>query len=154
MKTTTTSNLLKNVLNVLLLFALSITLATAQSDTDKKPEKGQSITVTIDKVKNNTGQVMFTLHTEDTWLKGQGVQNKSTKIENNKVSITFENVQPGTYSIMVLHDENENNRMDFENGMPMENYGMSNNPLSFGPPKFSEAKFDVTTTNLEFDINF
>ncbi len=63
-------------------------------------------------------------------------------------------VKPGAYAIMVLHDENENNRMDFENGMPQENYGMSNNPLYYGPPNFSEAKFEVTNKNLNFDVRF
>jgi uncharacterized protein (DUF2141 family) len=45
---------------------------------------------------------------------------------------------------MVLHDKNGNNQMDFEsNGMPKEAYGMSNNPMSYGPPQFSDAAIEV-----------
>ncbi|WGD35030.1 DUF2141 domain-containing protein [Olleya sp. YS] len=155
MKTSTTPNQLKsNLLTTLVLFVLSLTLSVAQTDTKVTTEEGQTITVTIDNVKNNTGQVVFALHTKDTWMKGQGVQNTTTTIENNSVTITFTNVQPGTYSIMALHDVNNNNRMDFENGMPQESYGMSNNPMSYGPPQFSEAKFEVTNEDLEFNIRF
>ncbi|RAJ16826.1 DUF2141 domain-containing protein [Olleya aquimaris] len=155
MKTSTTPNPLKrNLLTTLVLFVFSLTLTVAQTETEVATEEGQTITVTINNVKNNTGQVMLALHTKDTWMKSLGVQNINTVIENNSVSITFKNVQPGTYSIMALHDVNTNNRMDFENGMPQESYGMSNNPLSYGPPQFSEAKFEVTNEDLEFNIRF
>ena len=56
---------------------------------------------------------------------------------------------------MVLHDENDNQRMDFEdNGMPKESYGMSNNPRSFGPPIFDDAKFDVDKDDVKLSIRF
>lgn len=155
MKTSTTPNQLKNnVLATVILFLFSLTLTVAQDHTEVATEEGQTITVTINNIKSNTGQVVFALHTKDTWMKGQGVQNINSNIENNSVTITFTNVQPGTYSIMALHDKNENNRMDFENGMPQEQYGMSNNPMSYGPPQFSEAKFEVTNQDLEFNIRF
>ena len=56
---------------------------------------------------------------------------------------------------MALHDENDNNAMDFEdNGMPKESYGMSNNPMSYGPPQFATAKFEVASEDLEMNIRF
>ncbi|WP_281847100.1 DUF2141 domain-containing protein [Olleya namhaensis] len=153
MKTLMTSNPISNKLvSTLFLFVLSITFAFGQTKT--VVTEGQNITVTVKNVKNNTGQVMVALHTADTWMKGLGLQNINSKIENNQVSITFKNVTPDTYAIMVLHDENTNNRMDFDNGMPAENYGMSNNPMSYGPPQFSESKFEINTEDLEFNIRF
>ena len=45
--------------------------------------------------------------------------------------------------------------MDFDvNRMPLESYGMSNNPLSYGLPQFSEAKFDLKNEDLELNIRF
>ena len=45
--------------------------------------------------------------------------------------------------------------MDFrENGMPIEDYGASNNVMNFGPPNFSDAKFTVTDKDLELNIRF
>ena len=88
-------------------------------------------------------------------MKSQSLQSDESFIENGKVKVTFKNVQPGTYAIMVLHDENDNKRMDFEvNGMPKENYGMSNNPVSYGPPQFTDAEFTVESEDLDYLIRF
>lgn len=114
-----------------------------------------NITVTVDNVKNDKGKVVFSLHTKDTFMKGNGIMNAESDIKEGKVTITFENVQAGEYAIMVLHDENDNQRMDFrENGMPLESYGMSNNVMSFGPPVYDDAKFKVEKENLEMNIRF
>ena len=41
--------------------------------------------------------------------------------------------------------------MDFEpNGMPLENYGASNNVMNFGPPQYRDAKFVVSDKNVSF----
>ncbi len=118
-------------------------------------EKGQSITVTIENVQNNNGKVLFALHTKSTFMKGQGVDNLETTIKDGKVSVTFKNVKPGEYAILALHDENENNQMDFEtSGMPKEAYGTSNNPMFFGPPQYEEAKFTVSDKDLTLNIRF
>ncbi|AXO79905.1 DUF2141 domain-containing protein [Olleya aquimaris] len=152
MKTTTSFNQTKTILlNVILFFALSLSTI---AQTEQNNETGQTITVTVNNVKNNTGQVIFGLHNNQTWMKTQGIQNTSTKIKNNIATVTFKNVKPGTYAVMVLHDENINNRMDFKNGMPLENYGMTNNPLSYGPPQYSDAKFEVTNQDLDFKVRF
>jgi uncharacterized protein (DUF2141 family) len=116
---------------------------------------GQNITVTIDNVTSDEGKVLFALHTKDTFMKGEGIDTAQSTIENGKVSVTFKNVQAGEYAIVALHDANDNGRMDFqENGMPLEAYGTSNNPMFFGPPQYDEAKFEVATTDLEMKIRF
>lgn len=118
-------------------------------------DSGLSITVTIDNVNNDNGKVIMGLHTKDTFMKGAGIMNSTSAIKDGKVSITFDNVKPGNYAIMALHDENENGRMDFiDNGMPKESYGMSNNPMSFGPPVYEDAEFTVSDENLELHIRF
>lgn len=133
---------------ITLLFAITFTNA-------QENKKGQTIAVTIEKISNNNGLVMLSLHTEDTFMKGAGIKNEQSKIVDGKITVTFKDVVPGTYAIMALHDENENKRMDFEdNGMPKESYGMSNNPMSFGPPQFSTAKFELENKDLEMNITF
>jgi len=135
---------------LLLTFALALTTLFSFSQ-----DKGITITITIDNVKNDIGKVSFALHTNDTFMKGNGVMNTETTIKDGKVTITFENVQPGEYAIMALHDENENGRMDFrENGMPLESYGTSNNVMDFGPPQYDDAKFNVEKEALELSIRF
>lgn len=116
---------------------------------------GATITLTIDNVANNEGKVLAGLHTTETFMKGPGVQDLESKIENGKVVLTFTNVAPGTYAIMAMHDVNENKRMDFQdNGMPKESYGMSGNSMAMGPPDFQSARFEVGDEDLELSIRF
>tara|TARA_R110002050_G_scaffold100580_1_gene208144 strand:- start:91478 stop:91897 length:420 start_codon:yes stop_codon:yes gene_type:complete len=137
--------------NLALIIALVCTtiFATAQE------KKGKNITVTIDNVINNEGKVLVSLHTADTFMKGAGIQNLESTITDGKVTFTFENVADGAYAIMAMHDVNDNKQMDFEtNGIPKENYGMSGNEMSFGPPTFADAKFTLTEEDLYFNIRF
>jgi uncharacterized protein (DUF2141 family) len=137
--------------NLILTIALVLTSVIGFS----QEGKGITITVTIDNVKNDAGKVLMSLHTSETFMKGKGIIDAETTIKDGKVTITFENVLPGEYAIMALHDENENQRMDFEdNGMPKESYGMSNNVMSFGPPQYGDAKFKVEAKDLELNIRF
>ncbi|MEL6918287.1 MAG: DUF2141 domain-containing protein [Bacteroidota bacterium] len=124
-------------------------IATAQEN------KGVTLTVTIENVLNDQGKVLASLHTDQTFMKGAGLVDLSATAKKGELTMTFENVEPGTYAIMVMHDENENKRMDFEdNGMPKENYGMSGNAMSMGPPSFDTAKFEVADEDMAFTIRF
>jgi len=118
-------------------------------------QNGITITVTVNNVANNEGVVAMALHSENTFMKAAPIKAKSSKIEGNKIVITFENVKPGDYAVLGSHDANNNGKMDFrENGMPTEDYGASNNVMNFGPPNFSDAKFTVTDKDLELNIRF
>jgi uncharacterized protein (DUF2141 family) len=115
---------------------------------------GNTITVTIDQIKNNKGHILLGLHTTETFMKADAIQQAKSEIVDGKIIATFTNVKPGNYAVMVLHDENDNGNMDFEpNGMPKETYGMSNNPALMGPPQFSDAQFEIADKDLEFEIN-
>ncbi|WP_178989107.1 DUF2141 domain-containing protein [Winogradskyella schleiferi] len=136
--------------NLLLTFALIFTTLVSFSQDSQK-----TITVTIDNVNNDKGTVKMALNTADTFMKGKPIMSAESAIKDGKVTITFENVEPGEYAIIAYHDVNENNKMDFsDNGMPLESYGMSNNSMSFGPPQYDEAKFKVEDKNLELNIRF
>jgi uncharacterized protein (DUF2141 family) len=103
-----------------------------------------TVTVRVDNPLNDKGHVLIGLHTADTFMKGKATHNAKEKVKDGKVIITFENIPAGNYAIMVLHDENDNERMDMSaNGMPTESYGMSNNPMLYGPPTFTDAKFEL-----------
>lgn len=65
-------------------------------------------------------------------------------IEGRGATLVFDGVRPGTYAILVAHDENENGKLDTNFlGMPKEGVGLSNNPKLSGPPAFQDAKFEV-----------
>jgi len=136
-------------LSLFIALIISTTLSFAQT------ENGQDITVTIENIANNRGHVVIALHSADTFMKTDGLQKSESKVKDGKVIVTFKNVTPGNYALLALHDENDNKQMDFEpNGMPMESFGLSNNPMLMGPPAFSDGKFEVADKNLELTIKF
>ena len=50
--------------------------------------------------------------------------------------------EPGTYALAVIHDENQNGRLDKVLGIPKEGFGFSRNPeIGFGPPSFDQVRF-------------
>lgn len=67
---------------------------------------------------------------------------------NQAGDIRFDDVQPQTYAVSLIHDENANNKMDLAIFMPKEGFGFSRNPrIGMGPPKFSSAAFSVGAKN-------
>lgn len=69
-------------------------------------------------------------------------------------TLRFNNVQPGTYAIALLHDENDNGKADRVLGMmPREGFGFSNDaPVNMGPPSFGEAAIRVGARELHQTI--
>ena len=57
------------------------------------------------------------------------------------VAILVKGLKRGTYAIAVFHDENRNDEFDQGLlGIPLEDYGFSNNASGFlGPPSFKDA---------------
>ena len=114
----------------------------------------QKITATVVNVSSDSGKVGFALYDKINF-RMKPIQGKKSKILEGKSIVVFDNVEPGEYAIICYHDKNENNKMDFQsNGMPLEDYGASNNNMSFGPPKFVDAKFIVSDKNVSLEIKF
>ena len=114
----------------------------------------QMITVHMENISTDKGTVKFALY-DETNFRLQSLQSVAGTIEAGKTTVVFKDVLPGVYAIVCYHDKNENNQMDFQpNGMPLENYGTSNNVMTFGPPKFEDAKFVVADKNISLAIRF
>jgi uncharacterized protein (DUF2141 family) len=59
--------------------------------------------------------------------------------------IRLSDVAPGVYALSVVHDENDNSRLDRFMGIPREGFGFSRNPrMRMGPPRFEEARFELS----------
>ena len=71
-----------------------------------------------------------------------------------EVRLEFTGVKPGQYAIALLHDENNNGRMDRAlMMMPREGFGFSRDaPVRMGPPTFDRAAFDVGAENTVMTI--
>lgn len=134
-----------NTLAKILVFLLiSISIVSAQE------ANGQEITVVIENLSSNKGDVYISLYNTEASFLGKGFKSTQSKIEYNSCTIKFENVPNGVYAISFFHDENENKKMDTNFlGIPKEDYGCSNNARGFmGPPKWEDAKFKISNSSI------
>lgn len=80
------------------------------------------------------------------------------KIDGKLARCKFEGLKPGWYAVAVLHDENQNAKMDTNMlGIPKEGYGASNDAKgTIGPPSFADAKVkaDGGTQKLRIRMNY
>lgn len=74
-------------------------------------------------------------------------------ITDRQVTETFQ-IPPGRYGIVVIHDENENQRLDRNFfGIPKEGFGFANNPrIIFSAPSWRAASTAVTCPATHVDI--
>ncbi len=130
--------------------------ANAQEPTTQNPaDSGITLTIVLENVLNDQGDILAGLHTRQTFMKGAGIDNYKGKAATGEHVFVFENVQPGDYAVSVLHDLNSNEQMDFEvNGMPKEPYAMSGNEMAMGPPAFGSCNFEVGSEDLELRLRF
>ena len=113
-----------------------------------------TITATVVNITSSEGKVGFALYNKENFMKTP-ILASDVKIVEGKSTVTFKDVEPGEYAVVCYHDKNNNDKMDFAtNGMPLEDYGSSNNVMNFGPPTFENAKFTVSDKNVSLEIKF
>ncbi len=119
-----------------------------------------TIQVTIHSLRNNTGLVYLSLYRSPDGFPSdpaKAVQSRQGRCKDNKLVFVLENIPPGSYAIAVIHDENEDGKMNTNLlGIPKEGYGASNDAkATFGPPSFTDAKFEhKTSTSLQIKMKY
>ncbi|WP_246021815.1 DUF2141 domain-containing protein [Alteraurantiacibacter aquimixticola] len=128
-------------------------LASAPAIPAASTEAGTTVSITVSNLRNKKGVVMACMTTDpDRFPRCRddaGSHRTTVDVPaGGAVSLRFANVQPGTYAIALLHDENENGRADRALTMiPREGFGFSRDaPVRMGPPDFEDAAFTVGTT--------
>ena len=119
--------------------------------------KNGILTVNIIDFENDKGTAVVMLYKD-----GEGFPKSPDKafkamtvrIADKKAVAIFGNLLPGEYAISIYHDENGNKKMDTNFfGIPKEGVGNSNNAKGhFGPPKYSDAKFNFNGEKQTFTI--
>lgn len=138
-------------MRLIILFSLLFCNSILAQDASETTE----ITITIPNVPGDQGQVIIALHDAESFMKSEALQTKKSKIQEGKATVTFSGVVPGEYGIISFHDKNENGQIDMTaNGMPTEAYGVSNNPMNYGPPQWNETKFSVAREPLSLEIRY
>ena len=126
----------------------TLTLATAAMLTlGNAPGVRQDVVVTVVDLRSTQGTVLACLTDRSGTFPDCANDETSQKRvvrANARVTIVFNDVQPGEYAISLLHDENGNCKADKTLFIPKEGFGFSRDAkVRFGPPQFSAAAFTV-----------
>ncbi|MBF7073488.1 DUF2141 domain-containing protein [Glaciecola sp. MH2013] len=151
--------MMKPVYRSLLLLSSCLTVAslsvakdsatlTASNSKDKKP----SLSVVVDGIRNNAGDVAVTLCLADQAFPSGCTISEKSSAQKGKTTISFAGLEDGEYAAALFHDENADGKLTFiQEGIAFSN----NSNLEFGPPKFEPAKFTVSgNTVINIDMRY
>lgn len=110
-------------------------------------EDTYTLTVEVENLRNSRGIVQFTLYNKEGSIPDEHYKNyykmEKAIITIEKSTATFLSLPKGKYAISILHDENNNGKVDKGLLVPKEGIGFSNYQ-SIGltnKPRFSKAGF-------------
>ena len=118
---------------------------------NKSNKETYSLTVKVHGSRNSKGVLQFALYNQDGSIPDEHYT-KYYKILTGEIIegssiVTFSNLPSGTYAVNILHDEDENGKIDKGLILPKEGIGFSNYK-SIGlsnRPKFSRASFELNS---------
>ncbi|GJL51865.1 MAG: hypothetical protein NPIRA01_30920 [Nitrospirales bacterium] len=87
-------------------------------------------------------------------MSGKKLDSKRESAQVTSTLICLQAPHPGTYAIVVHHDENNNKKLDRNwIGLPIEGVGFSKNPeIFFAPPAHNDVSFQVLDGVNRLDI--
>jgi len=104
------------------------------------------LTVTITDIRESQGTLLISVVDSDAGWNNQAKPVAAQKMAAAKGEMTFKfgNLPAGRYAVQVMHDQNDNGKLDSNFlGIPSEGYGFSNNPNVMRKAHFDEARFEV-----------
>lgn len=117
-------------------------------------EKTFSLTVNVEKLRNYEGIVQFALYNKEGSIPDENFKKcykiLKANIVNGSSTITFHGIPSGKYAVNILHDENNNGKIDKGFLLPKEGIGFSNFKtigLS-NKPSFLKASFDFNSDKI------
>lgn len=138
-----------------LLLKILLTLCLLSSLGVKAAEQHQ-LTVHLTDIKNEQGTIFVELYSDPATFRKSAKALKIIKVpaKLGAVTVVFSGLESANYAILSFHDEDGNGQMNKRFGMiPIEGYGLSNNPKVMGPPAFKESAFEVNQDS-EVSIQF
>jgi len=120
--------------------------------------EGMSLTVKVEGVRGAKGNIRAVLYADPKTFRkeAQAVAVIQTAAIPGEVSLSWPDVKPGKYAVVVYHDEDANGELNRRFGMfPTEGYGLSNNPKVSGPPPFEPSAFEVSgATEITVELHY
>jgi uncharacterized protein (DUF2141 family) len=117
------------------------------------PPPPADLTVSISGLRNHRGAVRLCLtQRADLYLKCDEDPRRIAQSlpASGAAKMVLGDLDPGTYVLALLHDENENSKLDTMLKIPKEGFGFSRNPaIRMGPPTYEQVKFTIAPGHNE-----
>lgn len=118
-------------------------------------------TVQITGLKSNSGKCIVYIYKDKKGFPTEpkyAVATTTALIKDSKALTVFKGISTGEYAISVVHDENDNGKLDTNFlGIPKEGIGTSNNAKStLGPPSYEDSRFAIgnKTNSISITIKY
>lgn len=94
------------------------------------PGFSQTLEIEIYPIKTIEGEINLTVYLDNETFAAETpfrtYNFEKTGLENNKISITITDLEPGKYGISIFDDVNRNGKIDYHLFVPCEGFGFSN----------------------------
>lgn len=149
---------MKHIFFFIVLFFMSAGTLYAEEITRTTTTQSGAITIHITNLKHLKGKLGVSLYNSKKGFPGkheQAYTSELKKITSTVEKVVFEHLPYGSYAVSIMHDENDNGKLDTNFiGIPKEGVGVSNNPkIGMGGPKFNDSVFTLDTKELEVTVD-
>ncbi len=111
--------------------------------------------VTVTNVKEAKGSIQLAIYNSaESFMKDELAIQTVKADTSGTVTVIFDDLPYGSYSLSIFHDINENLELDTNfMGIPKEPFGFSNDAMgAFGPPSFEKSSVDVNEPDTQTSI--
>lgn len=144
-------------MNNILINCILFVLVAAAGNAKEDKSADVNVSVSTIKVKMGGDLIISLYDSKDSWLNlDKALVVKTVPADSDTIVVKFENIAPGKYAVSVIHDKNQDGKMNmriFPFPKPKEGAGVSNNGRRMGKPKFDKALFDVTEQGKSIQID-
>jgi uncharacterized protein (DUF2141 family) len=140
------------------ILAVAILCLAASTAGFTQSSSGCKLIVHVDGFRNDKGKLGVTIfNSPDGWPEknDKAFRHGPFPITGNTGTGTYSELPPGDYAVAVIHDENENKKLDRNFvGWPTEGFGFANNPkVLLEAPAFKAAVVHVTCPVTETTVH-
>ena len=111
------------------------------------PAASAELQVSVGGLRDARGMVMLCLTRRADFLECDRDPARVTRIvpAGKAATIDLAGLAPGTWSLLAIHDANQNGKLDTVMGIPREGFAFSGNPaVRFGPPHLDQVRFALS----------
>lgn len=131
----------------------TLSLAAVAALSLSAPALAEDVIVTLTGVEARGGVLLAALQTRDQFMRAEAAYGDRIEAPAaGVVRVTFRDVAPGDYALMVLHDEDGDGRMKMNGDMPGEGWAMINGDSLRAAPTFDQVKVSIPASGARINL--